>query len=340
MFKYIAPVLALFPVLAVAQIQPVTTYPPPVILSGLVVPPTGGQFNNPSLTVATPGGIIYIAAGKNSSGVPASLAVAGSTYAYPANTTTYDCVGLDGKIFHQAASSCPSSSMLLQVVDTGTSWINWIQGRIPVWPGAYPMPEVAEIPQAIGSLGGVPLLNQSALFKGNWLGVLSNDPTEVCKEGLATACFLDNDPIIPIVRLVPGRTPMPNDYLGNVQFDGASAKTPNQVSVVYGIVQSRIVDPNAATISGRVDIGTADPGNDGGSFTRFACGKGCFMAGSKGDVPGGDMGPYTINAGTYYVAGVPLAEYIKSQVARGFADARMADMATNGHADTVSALMH
>jgi len=77
MFKYIAPVLALFPVLAIAQIQPVTTYPPPVILSGLVVPPTGGQFNNPSLTVATPGGIIYIAAGKNSSGVPASLAVAG-----------------------------------------------------------------------------------------------------------------------------------------------------------------------------------------------------------------------------------------------------------------------
>jgi hypothetical protein len=159
----VALVAALAPIAAHAQLQSTVTYPPPTILSGLVPAPIGGEFNSPSLTITIPAGVIFMPGNPNQ-----SLAVAQDTYTYSANAVTNVCVNvIYGVITHQSAA-CSGWNIPLYTVATGTGWLDYVQGQMPAWPSAFPMPEVAENPVACSSKGGVAMVDQSLCINGNW----------------------------------------------------------------------------------------------------------------------------------------------------------------------------
>jgi hypothetical protein len=236
-----------------------------------------------------------------------SLAVAETSLTLPANANTLVCVNLIYGVLTQTTSSCPAWSVQLYQIGTGASWISYIQGRMHVLAEPYPMPEVAENPIACNSLGGVPLLDQSLCTNGNWLVTTSADPTTFVAEGLGTSMALDVNPQVGGVRLVPGRVPEANDYIYQGCFgDGAGTENLYAVTVQYTSCISRIVDPRPATRAGRLDLSTVDPANNGGTgtFARVSIGKGVWLAGAAGDVPGGDPGAYAINVSHIELNGV------------------------------------
>lgn len=113
--------------------------------------------------------------------------------------------------------------------------------------------------------------------------------------------LLEGNPNIQLTRLVPGRTPLQGDMLGNLIFIGQDS-TSLLATIQYGLIKASIVNPTPGSHQGILSFETP--------IGTMNLSRGLYLADQRNGVApsGGDMGPGTINVGGgYYVNGVPVS---------------------------------
>jgi hypothetical protein len=305
---------------AYAQIDGVTSTPGSVIEYGLVPPSVGGCWNSPSLTVTIPTGKLFGSAPTEFNYNPGqiltsfSISVPASTYTYLPVSNTYVWVGLNGAIAYTNNNIPPNGFYtLLYLVGTekclpdNHDAIAYMCGYIAQEGGGYANWEGAENQRCYNI--GPPISTGAAQFRGNGLGIVSEDPTTFLAEGIGNGA-LEVNPQLYTIRQVLNRPPMVNDYISQFGMYGQCAENYAQgVGCQYGSIITRIRDPNAATRDAEMDLATADPGNTNGTgtFPRLSLtGHGIACADVRGPSAGAFTASRTIACDDFLIEGQSL----------------------------------
>lgn len=268
-----------------------------MIISGLT--PTWPGLG--TLTMTTPSGVIMVLGNR--------VVVSSSTYTYPASETIYDYIDINGNITHSLVETAPANAILLQQVGTASTQIGYIIQQANRFPSTSYTPTINPngIPDAAQSGHIVPFLDGPVSWGPlNLFQIISNDPTV---QSLSTK--FDVNPLIQLVRAVPGVTPPEGSYLAELNWGGGDSSNP-EFSVVYAGIIGVVSDPTHGAAIGSLLVHIAN--GAGGNTDVMQIGKGWTTGDMSGIATGGDMGYGTINVGTaYYVKGTRIPFQVQFQ---------------------------